>query len=161
MLCQFLLYSKVIQLNICMHSFSYSFPLRFITGYRIQFPVLLQQDLVVYPFSIKYFASANRNLPIHPPNTPPRSRINSLLCSRAPARSPPLRHHPSRSPLPGQAQDSPLLSSVPTLQCPVELLTFLTVTYIPLQTDFKLQVGSMTEMDLRLTSCSITTTTWN
>ena len=52
MLCQFQLYSKVIQLYthiyICVYtpSFLYSFPLQFITGYWIAFPVLFSRTLV-------------------------------------------------------------------------------------------------------------------
>ena len=40
MFCQFLLYSKVIQLHIHVHSFLYSIPLCFISGYWIYFLVL-------------------------------------------------------------------------------------------------------------------------
>ena len=46
MLCYFLLCSKVTQLYIYIHSFSYSFPCWFITGYWIWFPVLYSRTLL-------------------------------------------------------------------------------------------------------------------
>ena len=49
MLCQFLVYSKMIPL----YSFSYSFPLWLITGYG--FPCAIQQDLAVLEHSDLYF----------------------------------------------------------------------------------------------------------
>ena len=49
-MCQFLVHSKMIQLHTHTHSFSYAFPLCFIIGYRVQFPVLYSRALVLTCF---------------------------------------------------------------------------------------------------------------
>ena len=74
MVCQFLVYSKVIQFyiqNIYMYSI-YMFLLIFFSIIVCQkilnmVPCAIQQDLVVYPFYIQQFLSANPKLLIYPP----------------------------------------------------------------------------------------------
>ena len=62
---------KVIQLHIYVYSFSYSFPLWFITGYWIQFPVLYSRTLLfTHPIynSLHLLITNSQSFP--PPLTP-------------------------------------------------------------------------------------------
>ena len=79
MLCPLLLYSKLIQLYTDIPSFSYSFPLWFITGYRIWFPRLYSRTLF-------FIHSICKSLHLLTPNSqsilPPLSNLKSVhsLC---------------------------------------------------------------------------------
>ena len=63
-----MLYSKMIQLYI---TFFFIF-ISIIVYHRVLniVPCATQQELIVYPFSIKEFASANTKLPLHPSPSP-------------------------------------------------------------------------------------------
>ena len=71
MLCEFLLYSKVIQLYIYIYTFFFIFfsIMIYLRIFNIV-PCAVQEDLVVYPSYIYSFASANPTLPLHPSPTP-------------------------------------------------------------------------------------------
>ena len=80
MLWLFLLCSKVIQFYIYIHSFSYSCPLWFITGYWIYFPVLYSRTLL---FIHSIYKSLHLLTPIShsiPPPTPLLGNHNFSLC---------------------------------------------------------------------------------
>ena len=72
MLCQFLLYLKVIQLYTYVHSFSYSFPLWFITEYWLEFPGLYSRTLLfVHPVcNSLHLLTLNSHSISAPPHSP-------------------------------------------------------------------------------------------
>ena len=84
MLCSFLLYSKVIQLYIYIHSFSYSFPLWFITGYWIQFPVLYSRALLFIHAlhnSLHLLTPNSQSIPLPPPSSLATTSLFSMSVS--------------------------------------------------------------------------------
>ena len=79
MLCSFLLYNKVIQFYIHIHSFTF-FPLMVYPRIFNIVPCALQQDLVVYPSYIKKLTSTNPSLQLHPStNALPLGNHQSVL----------------------------------------------------------------------------------
>ena len=78
MLCQFLVYSKVIQLYIYTFFFIFFSIMVYYRTLNIV-PCAIQQDLVVYPFYIYQFASANSKFPIHPSPTISLGNCKSVL----------------------------------------------------------------------------------
>ena len=94
-MCSFLLYSKVIQLSVCVcvymyiyiYTFLYSFPLWFITGYWIEFPVLYNRNwLFIHPLYNSLHLSQTPNPflphPTHLGNQRFRMSVSLFLCHR-------------------------------------------------------------------------------
>ena len=86
--CQFLMYSKVSQSYLYVHSFSHII-LHHVTSQVIRyiFPCAIQQYLIAHPFQMQEFSSTNPILPIHPTPSPyPVSKhkfvlhVHNLLC---------------------------------------------------------------------------------
>jgi len=129
------------------HTFFFMFfPIWFMAGCRVPFPVLYSRSLLfIHPVSKSLRLLGPTSQSIRPP--PPHAFFNTLLCS-GPSHRPLPPPHPSRAPPPGQVQSPgfPHLSS--SLHYPVELLKCF-ISYLANSPDFKLKVGSMTEMNLR------------